>query len=92
MGAVVAILSMFRSRKTTLIDRLRSGTGNVITGVDIAVGADANGTDGVRDNVGADEPGKRLEDRGAVQLNNSPDGLHNFQAKGLLGDLVIMTR
>ena len=68
---------------------LASATGNVITGIDIAVGADANGTDGVKDSVGADEPGKITNIVGAVLSDNSPDGFHNFQAKGLLGDLVI---
>ena len=68
---------------------LASATGNVITGNDIAVGADANGTDGVKDSVGADEPGKITNIVGGVLSDNSPDGLHDFQAKGLLGNLVM---
>ncbi|QDP19352.1 DUF5801 repeats-in-toxin domain-containing protein [Sphingomonas xanthus] len=66
-------------------------TGNVLTGVEVAVGEDANNTDGVADNVGSDSPGSVT----FIASNNIPantDGTYtagNLVVNGQYGTLTI---
>ncbi|MES2029672.1 MAG: DUF5801 repeats-in-toxin domain-containing protein, partial [Pseudomonadota bacterium] len=64
-----------------------TATGNVITGIDIAVGADANATDGNKDTVGAD--GAKITEVAGITTITTPDGANNFQVTGQYGTLVI---
>src|SRR6185437_15635092 len=61
-------------------------TGNVITGVDIAVGHDANTTDGNADTKGTD--GAKITEVDGVTAVTTPDGSHNFHVAGQFGTLV----
>ena len=64
-----------------------TATGNVITGTDIAVGFDANSTDGNADTKGTD--GAKITQVAGVTTDTTPDGSHNFQVTGQFGTLVI---
>ncbi|MBR1251493.1 VCBS domain-containing protein, partial [Bradyrhizobium sp. AUGA SZCCT0169] len=64
-----------------------TATGNAITGVDIAVGFDANATDGNADTKGTD--GAKITEVAGVTTDVSPDGSLNFQVTGQYGTLVI---
>ena len=64
-----------------------TATGNVMTGVDIAVGFDSNTNDGVADTKGTD--GAKITEVIGVTAETSPDGSHNFQVTGQYGTLVI---
>ena len=64
-----------------------TATGNVITGTDIAIGFDANITDGIADTKGTD--GAKITEVAGVTTDTAPDGSHNFQVTGQFGTLVI---
>ena len=64
-----------------------TATGNVITGTDIAVGFDANSTDGNADTKGTD--GAKITQAAGVTTDTAADGSHNFQVTGQFGTLVI---
>ncbi|MBR1148896.1 DUF5801 repeats-in-toxin domain-containing protein, partial [Bradyrhizobium sp. AUGA SZCCT0431] len=64
-----------------------TATGNVITGVDIAVGSDANATDGNADTKGTD--GAKITEIAGVTTDTTPDPSFNFQVTGQYGTLVI---
>ncbi|MBR1200957.1 VCBS domain-containing protein, partial [Bradyrhizobium sp. AUGA SZCCT0158] len=64
-----------------------TATGNVITGVDIAVGFDVNATDGNADTKGTD--GAKITEIAGVTTDTTPDPSLNFQVTGQYGTLVI---
>ena len=68
-----------------------TATGNVLTGIEVAVAEDTNATDGNADNVGADTPGSvtLIVSNNTANSDAVADGSGNFVVNGQYGVLTI---